>query len=621
MKNILKLLQTGFLLTIFSIVLAPLQLPAAESQQSFLPLNAVPSWVETGWMEYRNLYGTGRFDEAEEVRRRVRTKGMRKGIHRFDLLSATLIEEGEKALLEGDKETALKLGLEAELWSPKNPNPAFFIARVLFYESPFFPFKSIGYYFSGLSLALNDFWFSFYFLGRLGLLLVGGLAGSAIFYVVFLVFRYHSLLVHNLQEKQILNLPAAWMGVGVLPLFPLAFGAGLGYSFLILIGMLWFYMKMNERIVSGIFIAMLGLIPLWGGPVVSWLEAVKSSELLLLGDMTSGRASLPGSSLVVKEEGNYKNDSLVLFALALEEKRAGHYRKALELYHRSVQIQPDQPIIHNNIGNVHFLMGQFDQSIKAYERAQVIDSQNVASLYNLSIVYRELFRFEEAQLQYNKAQEINLKLTQSYAKRGGAVIDTVFTNKLLWKRLFESDRRGEEYSERFFGGLFSPLTYKSFPLVLAGFPTVMALLWFIFSARYVASHCSLCAKPICYRCQRRRFDLRICHNCWTTSKNIQRKSDLRQIRIMGTRNYRIGRLLSMIFPGSGQLFLGRMFTGTIYLSVFMGILFGLLFQSTMLLVPGEYWTFLGAGSGLGIFVCLPVVYILSFRNIEKIAFR
>ena len=621
MKNILKLLKTGFLLTIFSIVLAPLQLPAAESQQSILSLNSLPSWVETGWMEYRNLYATGRFDKAEEVRRRVRTEGLRRGIQRFDLFSATLIEEGEKALSEGDKETALKLGLEAELWSPKNPNPAFFIARILFYENPFLPIKSIGYYFSGLSLALVDFWFSFYFLGRLGLLWVGGLAGGSIFFVVFLIFRYLSLLVHNLQEKQILNLSAAWIGVGILPLFPLALGAGLGYTWLILIGMLWFYMKMNERIVSGIFIVMLGLTPLWGGPVVSWLEAVKSSELVLLGDISSGRASLPGSSRVVKEEGNYENDSFVLFALALEEKRAGHYPKALELYQRSVQIEPDQSIIHNNIGNLHFLMGDFGRSIKAYERAQVIDSQNAASFYNLSIVYRELLRFEEAQHQYNKAQEIDLKLTQSYAERGGVVVDTVFPNKLLWKRVFEANGRGEEYSERFFGGLFSPLPYSSFPLVLAGFPTVMALLWFIFSARYVASHCSLCAKPICYRCQRRRFDLRTCHDCWTTSKNIQRKSDLRQILIMGTRNYRIGRLLSMFIPGSGQLLLGRMFTGTIYVSVFMGILFGLLFQNALLLAPGEHWTFLGAGTGLGILICLAVIYTISFRNIEKISFK
>ena len=606
---------------LFTIGLAPISLHAAETQESFASLKPLPSWVEDGWIEYRRLYAEGRFDLAGEIRAIIRSKGNRQGIHRFDLLSAILIAEGEKALSAGDKESALNLGLEAELWSPNNPNPAFFMSRVSFYKNPLFPAKSIGYYFSGLSLALSDFWFSFYFLGRLVLLLMGALVISLIFFSVFLIKRYLSLLVHNIQEKRLLSLPAAWMFVGVLPLIPLAFGAGLGFSWFILLGILWFYMKRNERVVSGIFIVLLGLISFWGGPIVSWLEAAKSSELVLLGDVVSGRATLPGSSRVVKKEGNYGKDWLVLFSLGLEEKRALNYTKALELYRRSAQIQPDQSFIHNNIGNVHFQLGHFNQAVKAYENALTIDSAYVASLYNLSVVYRELFRFEEAQLEYNKAQGVNLKLTQFYADKGGIVVDTVFPNKWLWKRTFSPTRSGEELSERFFGGLFSPLPLKSSPLVLAGFPAALGLLWFLFSARYAASRCSLCEKPICFRCQRRRFDLRTCHDCWATSKNIQRKSDLRQIRIMGTRNYRIGRLLSVLFPGAGQLFLGRLFPGIIYLSLFMGIPLGLLFQNSLLLAPGEHWTFLGAGSGLSILIYLPAIYIIAFRNIEKIAFR
>jgi tetratricopeptide (TPR) repeat protein len=573
-------------------------------QANSLSTKQLPAWAEDGWSEYKAKRAAGQLKEAEAVLNRVQNQASSVGIQRFDLPAAVLVQEGEEDLSHGNIDEAVESGQAALQWSPDDPNSAFFLARALYARDSLKPSSSIAAYFNAISTGFRDFWFSFYMIGALLLVLFVGLLGSFLVLCTLLLVRYVPLLVHSLHElsTNMLIKPAVWTLVISLLLAPLFIGLSVGFGILWALCLVWLYMTRGERIVVAGMVVVFSLASFWMPMAMSWFVADQSNELMLLSRIVRGDAAASDAVRRMEAQGGYDKNGTVLLALAIHKRREGDYSDALERYQRLRKMEPDRPMILNNIGNLYFLMKQYNEAVAYYKQATIKNPRDAVSHYNLSLVYREMLLFEDAEKEYNAAQKINLPLIQSF--HGSGSVDEVFQKRILWKTALAASVLKDEEARRLFGKLMNPLTLNTAPLGVILFGAGAFVLRGVISRKFTATACPLCGRSICYHCQRRVLDVKTCTRCWSSFKNIKRKADLRPLKIRQQWRHRMARGLSVLFPGAGHIYIGRVTRGFIFLAVFMGLFFTLLFRTEFLQPPGEQSLIGFVGSliiGVGLF--------------------
>jgi tetratricopeptide (TPR) repeat protein len=577
----------------------------------------LPSWAEEAWLEYRTERSNGRLQEASDILAGIRKQALSTGIQSFDLPAAVMIQEGAEALSQGRLDEAVELGESAEEWAPDDPNSLFFLAKARFYQHPANPFAAISAYLHALSTAVGDFWFMFYTIGRLFLILLAGFLGGFIIFFALLLVRYLPRLVHSLHELSaaVLNNAAVWVLVVSVLLMPLFIGIGAGFVLLSGLCLVWLYMTRSERMVAILFVVVLSLSVFWLPTMLSWFTADQSTELVLLSRVIRGEASATGAAHIMEEQGGFDGNLPVLFSLAIQKKWEGKIAEALERYQQLRKLQPDQPMILNNIGNIYFVMKQYDEAVTYYKQSLAKNPQDVISHYNLNLVYRELLRFNDAKQEFEAAEKIDLLLIQSY--NGLGPIDEFFSNKTLWEIALAQSPLKEEKSRALFDDLLTPLSLNASPILLVLFAGGAGILRLVVSKKFTATGCALCGRSICFHCQRRILDLKTCNRCWSGSKNVRRKADLRQIKIRQRWTHQIAQWISVFFPGAGHFYIGWGMRGFIFLAMFMGIVFSVLFRNRFFKLPGERGGVLGFGGFSVVALGLVILYFQVFRDLIR----
>lgn len=94
-------------------------------------------------------------------------------------------------------------------------------------------------------------------------------------------------------------------------------------------------------------------------------------------------------------------DALHLLGV-LSNQRQDH-AAAIGLISRAIQIFPDQPIYHNNLGNAYRDSGRLEQAVCCYQKALQIRPDLVETYINMGIAYHQLADFKSAASAYQKA--------------------------------------------------------------------------------------------------------------------------------------------------------------------------------------------------------------------------
>ncbi|MBI3811148.1 MAG: tetratricopeptide repeat protein [Nitrospirae bacterium] len=568
-------------------------------------------------MEYRTERSNNRLKEASDVLGRIQKQALSSGIRNFDLPAGVLVQEGEEAFSKGRMDEAVELGGDAVEWAPDDPNGLFFLAKARFRQHPFSPVPALGTYFHAFSAGVDNFWFMFYMIGRLVLILFAGLLGGFIIFFALLMVRYLPRLVHSLHERlsRVFNSAAVWVLAVSLLLMPLFVGVGGGFVFLSGLCLVWLYMSRSERIVASLFVVTLSLSAFWMPVMLSWFTADQSAELVLLSRVIRGEASATGAARTMEEQGGIDGNWSVLFSLAIQKRWEGKTAEALERYQQLRKLRPDQPGLLNNIGNIYFLMKQYEDAVTYYKQSLAKDPRDAVSHYNLNLVSRELLRFNEAKQELEAAEQIDLPLVQSY--HGPGPIDELFSGTTLWKIAFAESPVKEAKSRGLFGNLFMPLSLDASPILLVLFACGVVGLRLVVSRKFTATGCALCGRAICFHCQRRILDIKTCNRCWNGSKNVRRKTDLRQIKIRQRWIHQLARWISVFFPGAGHFYIGWGARGFVFLATFTGLVFTVLFRNRFFQLSGVRGGVLGFGGFLAVLSGLAILYFQVFRDLIR----
>ena len=588
---------------------------SVASRDSFI--SQLPLWMEQSWREYYLHLKSGQWEKATELMEWIQEKALLEGTRRFDIFSSILIYEGDKALSENRVGDAVRWGQAARNWSPKNPDASFFLSRALFRENPFIPLGAIKSNIEGIRLTNGDFWPSYVLSGRITLLGFLGLSGGFILFTLFLLIRFLPLWVHRFIEFDVVKASNAWAFAAIIIFTPLLMGAGPGIAVLICLGLAWGYMTWNNKLISSLFVLIVSLSGFWLAPTLSFFILENPGEIDLLADTTQGVAKATGSARALELNGDYAREWPILTSLGLHYKRLGDYPKALALYNEAKALAPQEPILDTNIGNVYFVLNQHDDAISAYQQALLQNPESVTTHFNLNIVYQELLRFDEATEEIQAARELHPDLTRDYESRGKVVIDEPPSFEFLWEKIYQASALKEQRAEALFAWGFSPLSNNQSWWVIPIFATGIALMRISASSRHKALPCSICGIPICYRCQRRLLDLKVCQACLGQTKNITRKTDLRELKKRKVRLQKIALILSIFLPGTGHLYLQKSIRGFLFSAIFIVLLASLFMIPWLGQGIGIETNILGPGSNFFIGITLLALYVEVFRELFK----
>ncbi len=94
------------------------------------------------------------------------------------------------------------------------------------------------------------------------------------------------------------------------------------------------------------------------------------------------------------------------FHEALECENQGDYRGAVHAYERAIEIEPEDPILHFNLGNVLYASQELTAAERLFRRAVELDSEYVEAWNNLGTVLAESDQYDESILALRHALNV-----------------------------------------------------------------------------------------------------------------------------------------------------------------------------------------------------------------------
>lgn len=105
-------------------------------------------------------------------------------------------------------------------------------------------------------------------------------------------------------------------------------------------------------------------------------------------------------------------------AEAYEAQKAKQYDRAIIAYSKVLEMEPMNPAIYNNRGNVYRDKGQFDEAIRDYNEAIRINPKYETAFCNRGKTYYYMGDYEAAMSDYNEAISLNPQYSFAYDGRG-----------------------------------------------------------------------------------------------------------------------------------------------------------------------------------------------------------
>lgn len=472
-----------------------------------------------------------------------------RGIRNTEPYSYLLIQKSKENRAE-----AKDILREALYYSPDLPAVYFELSKAHFNLSPEGIFEAVDYMIQGIAAYKRNFWWAFMVLASLLISLIISFLISMFVLVTLRLSKDMPLLSHDIKEEK----------MKVLFLLVLIF-AVFGPLYLIC-GLLFlssFYMKKWDRIVVYLYIVFLFILPWIFHAVSVGLKAPSSGELKAVVQVNESRGNI--YALSVLKDGN---EPAELFSYALALKREGGYTEAIDAYKKLALRKPDSRI-YNNLANCYVALKDFAQAEKLYKKSISLNPLPSA-LYNLSQVYRETLDFERGEKYFLAAQQLNREAVSEFR--------SIFSRSPNRFVIDETLSMADMVQYALGKITTSTLGLTNLPVQITPFVAVFAVLLFFILDRKIkgkAYRCNRCGVILCSKCEKHILWGNMCSQCYRSLIKLDELDAKERIaRLLAVYDYRKKKrnrikIISLIMPGSGQIFAGNTLKGFLFLWPFL----------------------------------------------------
>ncbi len=386
--------------------------------------------------------------------------------------------------------------------------------------------------------------------------------------VILLLLKLFSLVNHDMKHIFPLQLPSYLVYFLILLLFSIVyFSLGFVAVKLLIILLVWRYISSSERsiIIALLFVSLAipaatkGLsrhMSLVSGPYYDMLTV---NSGLNLGDKVKA---------IHNQLKQKPDDHLALFSLALAQQSVQKNNDAKLVLERAINANPDFEKSLINLGNIYSSQNQPLAAIEQFKKVIDLNPNNFLAHYNLGKAYYSETRLDEGNQALRVAKNINAKRFQEY--------EEVYQKyNLSGLHLFNTHLNWPDVKK-----VLSRLPYDQLPrqdfskalLVLATLLILIPLSGYT-RKRSHAIRCEKCGLITCARCDKKVLTTQLCLQCFniyerrlTIDPELKIRKE-RAIRYYQNRRNFIARLVTLILPGSGLLYLGDRKTSYAFLAI------------------------------------------------------
>lgn len=513
-----------------------------------------------------------------------------RGIKNSEPYSYLLIEQSK-----ADNARAVSLLKDALKYSPDLPAVYLELSKASFSLSPEGMFEAVDYMLQGIAAYKRNFWWLFTMTGSLFTSAILSFVVAMIIIVLIRLIVDTPLLSHDISESRDKAPLLFVLLVAIISPFFLIGGL------LVITGL---YMKKWDRISVYLFILFL-LSSLWISSAASmFFNAPASGPLKAIVQVNESKGNKYALSVL-----KGRDDPVEQFSYALALKHEGRYDEAINIYDSLIAKRPS-PLLYNNLGNCYVAIGDIEKAKELYRKS--LELQPLAStFYNLSVVSRETLDFEKGDEYFLSAQRLDHDAVSRFRTLFGRnpnrfVVDQNLPISTLW-----------EYAVGKTAGGASSVDLSTVPpALLPVIAFVMVILFYVLSRyfKHTAYRCNRCGKILCNKCEKRILWGRMCLQCYRSLVKLDELDAKKRIaRVLAVYDYQkrrrdIIKTISLIMPGSGQIYAGNILYGLVFLWPFLFLLFIPL--TDMVFVP-ETSYFSHTWLSLGSLLLMAVIYLIS----------
>ena len=98
--------------------------------------------------------------------------------------------------------------------------------------------------------------------------------------------------------------------------------------------------------------------------------------------------------------------------------RAGETEQAIELFEEALELNLEEPNVHEEMALAYFMLGDLEQALAHFETATMLDPKRGTAFVNMGAVYNRLKRYDKAVEMLNKGIKCNLRSSEAYYNLG-----------------------------------------------------------------------------------------------------------------------------------------------------------------------------------------------------------
>jgi tetratricopeptide (TPR) repeat protein len=583
---------------------APQSLPEMADSPASLPdprrgfdYDAFESRLQALWFQRKTLLGDGRDADVAQQSQLIRSFCTEEGVRRLENLSGALVVEAHRFLEQGHHDRAWASLDLAETFDPDRPQLHLARATALcrFQGNKL---AAAGELFAALRSALVRSVQDLSLFNQLAPVLVVALVGCLIPFSLLMVIRYNLPFRHELEEWAGQALGENWGGpLGWAVLFlPMVVWFAAGWIVLYWILITFRFMRHGERLVAVLLLAGASLaVPAYRLGVSLY---ALTADPLVRTTLASATGEYDPDRIVELRRlvDSHPNDPVYRFLLAGLYKNGRYFEEAFDQYKQALELNSTLVPAHVNVGNIFYATGQYPEASAHYREALTLEPGSTLALFNLHLAQSEAFRFKEAEATLRQARAIDSRRTaELFAEaRERSERPTVLDATLHMSSVWQAALAGGGQSRAMVAAgsslkpgqlvrqLGNPLSIACL-LTLAGCGLMLALS----GRRAPARRCVRCGRAYCRHCKSNSGGQEYCtqcHHLFVVGEGLDPRTKHRKLYELErwTRRRNIRRtLVSLVFPGAGQMLHGRALTGALLLLGWLAALIA--WQPTVLL--------------------------------------
>lgn len=523
----------------------------------------IPQEIQKIWDARRTALSAGDKESARRLLKDIVEIRYKLGINRIDDISALLIREGYQALNEGRPEDAYRLSGMAKEMSPSYAPSYYLSALSMLKMSKMMP--ALLEYIAGFKTSLQDFWTIFTLSGRIYTVVIVAIALTSLTFLVVWLSQLLPVFFHTFREitSGIINRPLQPIFFFTLTIFPFLFG--LGWFVLFWVAGCWAYLLRKERMIAVFIVAFFLLLP--QTLKYSAIDITAQENMSLTGLLAVERG-YGDADLIQTLKDQYRIDTsnpYLPLSIAFLSHKLGDTGQSLNYYHKLINTDNKNIKIWalNNMGNLYFSTGDYDNAIISYKKAINEDQESAILQFNLSQAYREKLMFAEAESAYETAKRINpgdVGRFTSLSTRMGAyrIIDYPVSKTDLWVVALKPTEGSRILAMDILGGIIN-IPPERIPFLGISILIVLTVISYLKLRTPMAYYCPECGMVVCGWCTGSRIFGNTCKKCRRKDEEIEEGKEL-------------DRRISFILPGLWHIYKGRVgIGGVISLIFFLGL--------------------------------------------------